>query len=91
MEGVNMSIGPIPVFGPLTSIELPAPAGELPPVARVDDSARVGKYSSGRRQNPPRQDGDADSSNSATDQEAALPEDASVADGEPGSQINLFA
>jgi hypothetical protein len=91
MEGVNMSIGPIPVFGPLTSIELPAPASELPPVARVDDSARVGKYSSGRRQSPPRQDSEADVSLSNPSQEAASSEDTAAADGELGSQINLFA
>jgi len=85
-----MAIGPIPNLGPLATMQPAGASSELPAVARVDDAARAGKYSSGRRQSPARQD---DEPVAASAEPESTPQilDVSAPDANSGTRINLFA
>ncbi len=83
-----MELGPIGGFPPLAASELQSSDIELPAVAKIDSSARPGKYSSSRRQSAGRQEAD---SAAPAPQDAAVEPAVPDPDEDPGSQISFFA
>jgi hypothetical protein len=80
-----MGIGPAPNLGPLGAIR-PSDA-ELPVVARIDNSAGVGKHLPGRKQQPARPDDDFAEIAGEKVAEAS----AAGADPDPEGNISFFA
>jgi hypothetical protein len=82
-----MGIGPIPDIRALMPLEPIAPELEVSAVARVENSARAGANSSGRRQPASRDDGD----NAQKAQESMAEESASATEDTPPNNIDFFA
>lgn len=82
-----MGIGPIPDFRDLPPVEPRTPELEVSVVARIENSARPGGYSSGRRQAAAREEAEMAEKKA----EAEAGEAAPAAEDDPGNQVDFFA
>jgi len=82
-----MGIGPIPDFRDLPRVEPRTPDLEVSVVARIENSARPGGNSPGRRQAAGREDAELAENKAEPEAEETAP----AAEDKPGNQVDFFA
>jgi hypothetical protein len=82
-----MDLGPISGFRPLTAVEPGSADPELPPVVRVENSARPDGYNPGRRQAASQKDDEYAASSEESETEPSVPGD----EAPPDDTVSFFA